>query len=161
MLVCHQLGFKRKDRLAKEVRAPPEEEEVMIIEDVEQMSSENSCGESEGAQRPPSLGTQNDVNTVQNDVSVDADVGKQTGRATSTPLHTAPIHAVTDMGNSSSISSRSGVLGGLGEAFHQNQLGIQLNCWRGRPPPPSPCPPACPPPPDCCYLAARRSAHHA
>jgi len=122
MLVCHQLGFKRKDRLAKEVRAPPEEEEVMIIEDVEQMSSENSCGESEGAQRPPSLGTQNDVNTVQNDVSVDADVGKQTGRATSTPLHTAPIHAVTDMGNSSSISSRSGVLGGLGEAFHQNQL---------------------------------------
>jgi len=122
MLVCYQLGFKRKDRLAKEVRAPPEEEEVMIIEDVEQMSNGNSCGESGGDQRPPSLGTQNDVNIVQNDVSVDADVGKQTGRATSTPLHTAPIQAVTDMGNSSSISSRSGVLGGLGEAFHQNQL---------------------------------------
>jgi len=117
MLVCNQLGFKRKDRLAREVRAAPEEEEVMIIEDEEQMSNGNRCGEIGGGRGPQSLG-------IQNDLSVDVDVGEQSERATSTPLHKAPNQAVAVLGNSSSISSRSGFLGGLGEGFQQNQLGV-------------------------------------
>ena len=48
MLVCNQLGFKRKDRLVREVRAAPEEaEEVMIIEDEEQISMLNDEAEKE------------------------------------------------------------------------------------------------------------------
>ena len=64
MLVCNQLGFKRKDRLAREVRAAPEEEEVMIIEDEEQMSNGNRCGEIGGGRGPQSLGIQNDLSVV-------------------------------------------------------------------------------------------------
>lgn len=116
MLLCNQLGFKRKDRLVREVRAASEEEEeVMIIE--EQMSNGNRCGETGGGRGPQSLG-------IQNDFSVDVDVGEQSERATSTPLHKAPNQAVAVLGNSSSISSRSGFLGGLGEGFQQNQLGV-------------------------------------
>jgi len=121
MLVCNLLGFKKKDRLVREVRAPPEEEEeVMIIEDEEQVSNGNGCGETGGGRGPQSLG-------IQNDFSVDVDVGEQSERATSTPLHKAPNQAVAVLGNSSSISSRSGFLGGLGnlgEGFQQNQLGV-------------------------------------
>ena len=56
MLVCYQLGFKRKDRLAKQVRAPPEEEEIMIIEDVEQMSNIIVVGNQEEAKGRQALG---------------------------------------------------------------------------------------------------------
>ena len=78
MLVCNQLGFKRKDRLVREVRAAPEEaEEVMIIEDEEQMSNGNRCGESGGSGGPQSLGIQNDVSV---DISVSLSPVKQKPR---------------------------------------------------------------------------------